>query len=115
MVKKTAIPTEKLGMIDRVIQVVHVSEMSVLSEGGEYREVSTQDAVKCEDCGKIHILHDKPRDDAGNIRFFTLEGNLLVNGGGGLLGNASWDRYGVPVYHYCRDCFVSRINRWVNE
>lgn len=80
------------------------------SEDGDYMEISNslKDGVRCNRCNKMHLLESRNED----TRFITIHGNIHVNNGGGVLGNADWDEHKVPVYHYCPKCLVEDVLQW---
>lgn len=64
-----------------------------------YEEISY---VKCSECSR---LFDKHSD-----KYFSLTGNICAGMGGGILGNSDWDRLGIPVYVFCKECLIMRID-----
>lgn len=102
-------PSNKLGLDDRIIQAMDVEYNPPISTNSKYVQVETMDAISCDNCGKIHLLDVPEGEDDMELRFFTIQGNLHANYRGGILGNASWDKYGIPTFHYCKNCFVSYI------
>lgn len=67
-----------------------------------YEEVVKNAVIHCAKCGKSHKLSSQ--------KFLTIVGNLIVGTGGGVIGNADWELFGVPVTHFCRECLITDID-----
>lgn len=98
---------------DHKLKIVHSDSIGTDDINNHYIDVTDviKEGVTCYTCNKLHVV---PHIDK-EVNFITIYGTILVNDGGGILGNGDWDTHGVHAYHFCPECLKDFIDKTVGR